>query len=172
MKVIFLDIDGPLAWGTWFDGKVKIETDFTIPYPWVQGECDSLSRIIKATDAKIVLSSDWRLYYSIEQMRDIFTHYGIPNVIIDYTSRYKVKMSSSGRMDRAKQILNWVKENKPEAWVAIDDYNLEYEFFMEGYNDNYIATRGDHSEGISSTISSQEYDIINILNKKEDDAIF
>lgn len=171
MKIIFLDIDGPLAWATWLDGRVKIKDDLTIRYPWLQEECDALSRILYATDAKIVLSSDWRLYYSIEQMHAIFTHYGIPNVIIDYTSPYKVKMSSSGRMDRAKQILNWVEENNPESWVAIDDYDLEYEFFSEGYNDNYIATVGDNSS-VLDTISLREYDIINMLNKKEGDAIF
>ena len=36
-KVIFIDVDGPLAWATWDDGKVTIDggqEDFTIPYPW------------------------------------------------------------------------------------------------------------------------------------------
>ena len=38
-KVIFIDVDGPLAWNTWDDGKVTIAggvEDFTIPYPWVK----------------------------------------------------------------------------------------------------------------------------------------
>ena len=35
MKYIFLDIDGPLAWGTWFDGRVVIKDKIKIPYPWV-----------------------------------------------------------------------------------------------------------------------------------------
>ena len=37
-KVIFIDIDGPLSWGSWGDGEVKImegtKHEFTIPYAW------------------------------------------------------------------------------------------------------------------------------------------
>ena len=171
MKVIFLDIDGPLAWGTWFDGRLQLDANLTIPYPWLHKECESLTRIIKATGANIVLSSDWRLHYTIDQMHSIFDHYDIPKVIVDCTHTFKAKMSSPGSMDRARQILKWVEEKNPESWVAIDDYDLEYEFFAEGYKDNYIATVGDNSAGTTDTISSREHDIINILNGKND-AIF
>ena len=48
-KAIFIDIDGPLSWGTWEDGKVKIMEgtthEFTIPYSWVKEDCDALSEI-------------------------------------------------------------------------------------------------------------------------------
>ena len=63
-KIIFLDIDGPLAWGTWMEGRIKINDNLTIPYPWVKEDCDALISILQQTDAKIVLSSDWRMHYS------------------------------------------------------------------------------------------------------------
>ena len=35
-KIIFIDIDGPLAWGTWNEGPITINGgrhgEFTIPY--------------------------------------------------------------------------------------------------------------------------------------------
>ena len=71
-KVIFIDIDGPLSYGTWGDGKVKImeetPTEFTIPYSWNQDECNALCEIIKQTDARLVVSSDWRKYYGFNQL--------------------------------------------------------------------------------------------------------
>ena len=49
-KVIFIDIDGPLAWGTWPDGTVKImegtQQEFTIPYTWVKEDCDALAEVL------------------------------------------------------------------------------------------------------------------------------
>ena len=42
-KVIFIDIDGPLSWGSWGDGEVKImegtKHEFTIPYAWDVADC-------------------------------------------------------------------------------------------------------------------------------------
>jgi len=70
-KIIFIDVDGPLAWATWMDGKVKINEntsdEFTIPYAWVKEDCEALSKICEATNAELVLSSDWKLHYTLKQ---------------------------------------------------------------------------------------------------------
>ena len=75
-KAIFIDIDGPLAWGSWGDGKVKIMegtmNEFTIPYGWDIADCEALSEIIKQTDAQLVVSSDWRKHFGFIQLRMIF----------------------------------------------------------------------------------------------------
>ena len=47
-----MDIDGPLAWGTWMEGRIKINDNLTIPYPWVKEDCDALISILQQTDAK------------------------------------------------------------------------------------------------------------------------
>ncbi len=67
-KTIFIDIDGPLAWGSWGDGKVKIlegtMNEFTIPYGWDVADCEALSEIIKQ------LMQDWQYHPTGEK------HYG------------------------------------------------------------------------------------------------
>lgn len=173
MKIIFLDIDGPISWGTWDQGTTKIVGGISIPYPWVQEECDSLTKIIRETGAKIVISSDWKRYYTIPEFEEIFKFYGIPNVIIGTTSSDKAKMSSSSAMDRAYQITKWVIELKKdiESWIAIDDYGIGewFEEMSKDYpfitKDNAIQTVGDHSE-TQITITEVTNKIIEQLNGK------
>jgi hypothetical protein len=133
--VIFIDVDGPLAWGTWEDGKVEISElngpPFTIPYPWLQEECNALTEIIHQTDANLVVSSDWRHYYTLYQLKSIFIKYGVPSWrILDTTPTFnpRKKMSSPPGWDRANQIHAWVRAYRPKHWVAIDDLPLKPSF--------------------------------------------
>ena len=139
-KIIFIDIDGPLAWATWMDGKVKINEntsdEFTIPYAWVKEDCEALAKICEATNAELVLSSDWKMHYTLKQMSDVFIEYGIYAKLIDITTHMNTrqmgiwnKMSSpSLEFERAHQIVKWVKDNKISNWIAIDDMKLSAEF--------------------------------------------
>lgn len=134
-KVIFIDIDGPLAWATWDDGPVTIldasSQKFNIPYPWVQEDCDALSQIIKQTDAMLVISSDWKKHFGLLQLQFIFEHYGIARWnVADITTHInpRKKMSSSLEWDRACEIHSWVRTFKPENWIAIDDMPLKSSF--------------------------------------------
>ena len=133
--IIFIDIDGPLAWDTWSDGKVEInemiQQPFTIPYPWVQEDCDALAKIINDTGASLVVSSDWRKFYNINQLRSIFLHYGIPHwSVLDTTTHFnpRKKLSSSSEWDRACEIHSWVRCFRPHHWIAIDDMPLKLGF--------------------------------------------
>ncbi len=88
-KIIFIDIDGPLAWGSWNDGKVTISggvEDFQIPYPWDRADCEALQKICDETNAELVLSSDWKKHFTFNQMKRIFWHYGITARLIDITT--------------------------------------------------------------------------------------
>lgn len=131
-KIIFIDIDGPLAWGSWTDGPVTIKGgrhgEFTIPYSWNQEDIDALKKIVAETNAKLVLSSDWRFHFSFRQMKDIFEHYGIYGEhLLDMTCQFSLwnKMSrTSLEHERALQIVKWVKDNKVSNWIAIDDLDL------------------------------------------------
>jgi hypothetical protein len=176
MKIIFVDIDGPITYGTWMQPKVTIGdagNSFKIPYPWVQAECDALAKIINETGAKVVISSDWRLHYNVDQMNKIFEHYNIPDVIIDTTSTIKAKMSSNLEMDRAYQIMHWVREHKDliKSWVALDDLRLagyfdqahEVEPYIHG--DRHIWLEGDWSD-VNAKLSENVEKIIEILNKE------
>lgn len=134
-KVIFIDIDGPLAWGTWPDGKVKImegtTQEFTIPYGWVKEDCEALAAVIKRTNAYLVVSSDWKKHYGIFQLKKIFEHYEIGGwSVLDTTTHFnpKQKMSSPPEWDRACEIKTWVKSFRPRHWITIDDMPLNKTF--------------------------------------------
>lgn len=156
-KIIFIDIDGPLAWGTWGDGRVSLNTgseSFTIPYPWVKEDCLALKNIIDQTGAQLVLSSDWRNHYGIIQMKRIFEHYGIPGYhLIDTTTHIDLwtKLSRpSLEWERANQIVKWVKDNKIKKWIAIDDLDLSKEFkWLKPRIPKWrhIHVDGDHGDG-------------------------
>jgi hypothetical protein len=167
-KIIFLDIDGPLAWCTWEGGRVQINDTLTIPYAWVQEDCDALRIILEQTGAQIVLSSDWRLYYSFTDMKAIFSYYGINSwSLIDYTTMVdtKVKMSSTLEMDRASQIIKWLKSNKVKKnWVAIDDLKLSHGFNYFKYP-KYRHIQVDGDWGCGGRLRDKIYDIIAILNR-------
>lgn len=167
-KIIFLDVDGPLAWGTWFDGRINFNDDLSIPYPWVKEDCDALSFILKQTGAKVVLSSDWKYHYSLSEMRQIMDFYGIPSdTLIGHTTKSapKAKMSSSLEMDRANEIIIWLKENGiKNNWVAIDDLDLASGFSYFKYPKyRHVQVDGDHGHG--GRLRDKVEDIIKILNK-------
>ena len=164
MKVLFLDIDGPLAYGDEEDAATKIAPGLIIPYPYVEQDCKSLSEIIDKTGAKIILSSDWRLYYTIEEMNTILAYFGVPPVIIGETSRFKAKLSSSSTMDRAYQIMGWVDRHEPEKWVAVDDFDLQPYFKDYGYKDNFVRTRGIRNEDKTPSLTDVKDLIIRKLN--------
>jgi hypothetical protein len=138
-KIIFIDVDGPLAWGTWGDGRVTLNEatkTFTIPYPWVEEDCQALEKICNETNASLVVSSDWKKHFSFIQLKRIFQYYGITAPIVDITTHMSTrqmgiwnKMSNSTlEFDRAHQIVKWAKDNKISNWIAIDDMKLSAEF--------------------------------------------
>ena len=157
-KIIFIDVDGPLAWGSWNDGKVIINEgttgEFTIPYAWDKADCEALKTILDETNAKLVLSSDWRFQFSFRQMKDIFQHYGIhPSHLLDMTCQFSLwnKISrASLEHERALQVVKWAKDNKITNWIAIDDLNLSGEFkWMVSRIPmwRHIQVDGDHGTG-------------------------
>jgi hypothetical protein len=133
-KIIFIDVDGPLAWGSWNDGKVTITggvEDFQIPYPWDRADCEALQKICDETNAELVLSSDWKKHFTFNQMKRIFWHYGITARLIDITTHQDLwnKMSRPGLdHERALEVAKWARDNKITNWIAIDDLDLYHSF--------------------------------------------
>ena len=114
MKIIFLDIDGVLnselhvhemgeAWdGNQIDPKTVIR----------------LNKITDATNARIVVSSSWRVCHSLEELRFILKAAGISAEIIGVTPIL--------RSDRANEIWEWLDNNKDiDNYVILDDDRLE-----------------------------------------------
>ena len=173
-KIIFIDIDGPLAWGTWNDGPVTINgdrhTEFTIPYPWVKEDCDALKTILDETNAKLVLSSDWRFQFAFRQMKDIFQHYGINGSnLLDMTCQFSLwnKMSrTSLEHERALQVVKWTKDNKTSNWIAVDDLDLYHTFkWMTPKTPMWRHVQVDGDHGIGGRLRDKIEECIEKLNR-------
>jgi hypothetical protein len=155
-KIIFIDVDGPLAWGTWNEGKVTITggvEDFLIPYPWVKEDCEALQKICEETNAELVISSDWKKHFTFNQLKRIFWHYGITARLVDITTHQDLwnKMSrSSLEHERALEVAKWARDNKISNWIAIDDLDLYHAFKWLTPRVSmwrHVSVDGDHGYG-------------------------
>lgn len=168
MKVLFLDIDGPIAIGkNFYESKFFITPDLRkikslidhefktgehidinvcvkVPYGWHDKSCRALSALIEDLDLKIVISSDWRRHYSLEEIKRIFAFNKIqPESIIGETSR--IDWGGGPARARMAEISVWVEEWEKKGeklqWVAVDDIN------MSGLGENHYVYTND---GISA----------------------
>ena len=145
MKIIFLDVDGVLngyGYGT------KLAWDFAIftksdkikdfvrkvfdPCGVHRLKVKRLSKIIKATGAKVVMSSTWRFSFwkkpyqdmssNLKRLVDLFIEYDID--VIDITPGL---LGSN----RDQEILNWlaVNEEKVDKFIILDDENTILKLF-------------------------------------------
>jgi hypothetical protein len=72
-------------------------------------------------------------------------------------------MSSSQAMDRANEIIQWLKENKVKKnWVAIDDLDLSFKYFKYPKY-RHVQVDGDH--GYGGKLRDKVELIVKILNK-------
>jgi len=114
-KIIFLDIDGVLStgWGAkqpkelWFDN---------FGYPFDKKCVETLNSILSATDAQLVLSSDWRFMYSdlpvLKKLFDFNQVIQSPIAILDIGFK------------REEGIEKFVTDHAIDNFVILDDLNL------------------------------------------------
>jgi len=111
MRVVFLDIDGVLA--SYLDLKLRCEKwrrtvfrDYSV---------SALNSITSFMDAKIVLSSSWRMDFpELENFRIFAKERGIEAEVIGYTP-FKVG-------DRRSEIIEWLEEHEDvDEYLIIDD---------------------------------------------------
>jgi hypothetical protein len=133
MKIIFLDIDGVIATTQCIGKGMGNKWDSYMFDP----KCVSvLNYILKETGAEIILSSDWKLHYTLFEMNEIFTHNGVIKGPIGFTpvGTYTNDNLDSGRVS---EILSWLDlhAKKPITkggkdgvydikWVAVDDLKM------------------------------------------------
>lgn len=144
-RIIFLDIDGVLnGCGFWSALGWNLACKLNIkdwyrkhtrdPFGVHEEKVRRLSRIIKASGAKIVMSSSWRhgwwktpyeeQWENQKKLTDLFNKYNIE--VIDVTSS-----SSDGRRDQ--EIKAWVNEHLDEiySFVILDDERFDLECFVD-----------------------------------------
>lgn len=135
MKIIFLDIDGVIClsreWGSrgrkikrWELEGGEGEPPVTIRLDdFNKIAVDVLNDIILTSGADLVISSDWRLYATLDEMKDLFHQFGVIKGPIDFTPELQTTTKNSDI--RVEEIKSWLKSHpKVEKWVAIDDMDL------------------------------------------------
>lgn len=159
MKVIFLDNDGVIClsnnWGSrttkqkkWGGRKLSMSHN-EIPLEYRFDNFDQkavkvLNEILEETDAEIVVSSDWRLYATLEELGDYYQSQGIIKRPIDVTeefhytnwvnegfvsddedSGFSWSRSESREQERHFEIMRYLgKYPSITKWVAIDDLHM------------------------------------------------
>ncbi len=119
MKVIFLDIDGVLVTRNSIKYQyLNFPDDTSIQFG--KKAIKNLNKLIRLTKAKIVISSTWRLFHSLEKLQNIFEEQNIKGKIISTTSVEKATIEED--IPRGQKITDWLEQH-PEVkqYVIIDD---------------------------------------------------
>ena len=147
MKVIFLDNDGVIClsnnWGSRFKKQRRegyyLTNDESMPYylrfdDFDQKSIRVLNKILLLTDAEIVVSSDWRLYATLEELGEYYLSQGIVKKPIGFTNQLQdcdqpTDFSWYPKFDleqsRSLEIKQWLKDNPSVThWVAVDDLDM------------------------------------------------
>ena len=166
MKIIFLDIDGVLNSDESMRRKKRSGYGFDIHNTTQSYDCPSqpmienLNHIVENTGAYIVISSSWRHYHKIDEIKQLFEKLEIKGKIVDYTP--VVKLSTY----RGLEIQNWIdnyneakaKGNfllKPiKSFVILDDNND-----MLNLKDRLVLT--DYKIGLTKTNAEEAIKILN-----------
>lgn len=157
MNVIFLDNDGVMClsnnWGS-RDKKIKkwklhnpecsgYINDKSIPVHIRMDNFDSkavviLNEILEKTDAEIVVSSDWKLHCTLNELKDMFIEYGVIKSPIGVTPNHILKSLDDLESNRVSEISEWIKSHPDvKKWVAIDDLDLSaLDFFVRTKRSN------------------------------------
>lgn len=173
MKILFLDHDSviclPNNWGGRYKKWKKWEKKYG-PTPSskmdVQYRFDSfdkkavevLNEIITKTDLEIVVSSDWRLYATLEEMQLLYKLEGVIKSPIGFTPKFKDienipenftwRISMCLEQQRAFEIKTWLNTNPNISnWVAVDDLDMRGDIW--GLDNFVLCPRS--SEGIKQS---------------------
>lgn len=183
MKVIFLDHDGVICLGSEFGSRFKkqkksvaeVVADNNIP---VQDKFDNfnakaikvLNKILEETGAEIVVSSDWRIWATLEELGEFYELQGIIKKPIAFTPRLASFSPDTAALfdwkgwyerTRIVEIKEYLKNNEVNSWVAIDDMDMSLTAFEDNGLSNFVHTPRLY-EGIKQ--SGLKEKIISFLN--------
>jgi len=111
MNIIFLDIDGVLNnYSSKSNGLLKEQQDTHYPLLWEPDLVEILNRIVKETEAKIVLSSTWRSF------KDAY------DVIVNDMKIHISDETPDTAKTRGHEIQTWLDDNPfVDKFVILDD---------------------------------------------------
>lgn len=161
MKILFLDNDGVICLSNNWGGRFKKWSKYRSENP---NSSDSkkdapidvrlddfdkkaikvLNKIIEETGCEIVVSSDWRLHATLEELGYYYIKQGIIKKPIAVTDIFQdifpkewnaFRFRADLELERSMEIGHWL-ENHPEVthWVAVDDLNMSVEFLGDRFS--------------------------------------
>lgn len=156
MKILFLDFDGVLNSDSFFllrkrredRRRLNEEDNLRIVAKFFGDEsklnnavknlcpmaCSNLQLLLEwVPDLKIVISSSWRMYYEVEELREILKlHFVDSSRVIDIT---RPKSLERNGIQRGDIILDWVldSDHEVEKFAIVDDDND-----MDAVRDNFF----------------------------------
>ena len=117
MNIIFLDFDGVMAtcaYCNYLEKCGEAECD-SKGRPWFDPSCtENLRKIIDATDADVVVTSDWKYIDKYDDLLRLWKERNMPGCLIDVTADVSKR--------RGDEIDAWLRECIAECnYVIIDD---------------------------------------------------
>jgi hypothetical protein len=131
-KTIFLDIDGVLnsqlyLVSTRSEGAVRSFNDDIDPVA-----VGFLNGLCRDTNAKVVISSTWRLNRTLEEMSDILVSRGFAGELVGMTPDMR-KGKYGDCILRGNEILAWIKENR--LLIGADYYDYKHYVIFDDDSD-------------------------------------
>ena len=126
-KYTFLDLDDVMVTSRQYFGKYHKKYN---GHPFDPKCVMVLNKIIEITKPIIIISSDWKLHFTIPELNKIFVENSVNAVVTDVTPSLwggkEAKFTSLSQLEecRAAEILKYVNEHEITNWVAVDDLNL------------------------------------------------
>lgn len=138
MKIIFLDIDGVLNCELWYKQRFEIldRSDVTGNYPLYEFApflIERLNKIIEATEAKVVISSTWRLGRTAQQLQEILNSVGFKGEVIDVTPHFYAK----GKFDD-KSISYTIPRGCEIDWWLVNKGNFQRINWSRKFQEEYL----------------------------------
>jgi hypothetical protein len=181
MKILFLDNDGVICLSSQWGGRDKKMKKFIkqtgiseIKLMPAHIRLDSfdkksvkvLNEVIEKTGAEIVVSSDWKLHATLEELQELYLENGVIKAPIATTENMKDFDPETnglfcwkGWIERIRvvEIEKYLKENlQVTHWVAIDDLFLGKHTDDGPGLENFVLTRRPMSEGIKQSGIKEE----------------
>jgi hypothetical protein len=170
-SVIFIDHDGVLTLSTQWGGRFKKKGFDSNPETPMDIRMDNfdpkavkvLNEIIDLTGCELVVSSDWKKYGTLEQMKEMYITRGIkppidltPNIkdCKNFVNDHEWMAMWELEHSRVVEIKNWLHDH-PEVthWVAVDDLNMGKDgssWKLWGL-DNFVHCKRPYNEGIKQS---------------------